>query len=96
MNEFQSAFHKTTGVALSKLDFCPVIYFPERGKPMPFGKREGFVGLGYLNPYLPALVTMLQTIDPKLAEPYRGTQRWLWIGLAIAVVIDVVIFMNKC
>ena len=96
MMEFQQAFLETTGVVLSKLDFCPVIYFPERGKPMPFGRREGFVGLAYLNSYLPALVTLLHTIDPKLAKPYRSTQRWLWIGGAIAIVIDVVIFMNKC
>ena len=96
MMEFQQAFHQTTGVVLSELESCPVIYFAERGKPISFGRREGLVGLAYLNSYLPALVSLLHTIDPKLAQPYRTTQRWLWIGGAIAMVIDIVIFMNKC
>jgi hypothetical protein len=96
MGEFRSAFGNSTGIFLRNVDFCPVIYFPERGKAIPFGKREGFVSLGYLNPYLPAIVSLLHSIDPALAEPYRSTTHWLWIGLAMASVINAAIFMIKC
>jgi hypothetical protein len=95
MRNFRSAFGEVTGVFLRNLDFCPVIYFPERDKPMPFGKREGFVSLGYVNEYHPAIATMLQSIDPTLAASYRSEVHWLWIALAIGIIFDILFLLNK-
>lgn len=95
---FVETFRRCSGLIPQDPQSNRVIFFPTRDRPIAFGKGEGaqFRALDYLNPYLPALVELLETIDPELALPFRKVASAFPVSLAIAAVIWIFLIYARC